>query len=152
MSSTGLHVRAARLDDADTIADYNIRIAHETESITLNRAVVAKGVRAILQDSAKGSYFVAESDGLVIGQLLITHEYSDWRNGDIWWIQSVYVHPEHRKKGAFKSLYKYAESQARASQAVGIRLYVDAHNSSAQQAYQRLGMGNSNYRVMETMF
>jgi ribosomal protein S18 acetylase RimI-like enzyme len=152
MSSTGVVVRVARLDDADIIADYNICIARETESITLKPEVVGKGVRAVLQDPAKGLYFVAESEGLVIGQLMITHEYSDWRNGDIWWIQSVYVHPEHRKKGAFKSLYKYAEEQAREMGAVGLRLYVDAHNSSAQNAYQRLGMELSNYRVMESMF
>ncbi len=147
-----LLIRAARPADADVLAEYNIGIAHETESIALDPATVGRGVRAVLADPAKGTYFVAEVDGRVIGQLMITHEWSDWRDGDIWWIQSVYVHPEHRKCGAFKALYRHAEQQAKAAGAVGIRLYVDAHNETAQQAYTRLGMHLGNYRVMEVMF
>ena len=106
----------------------------------------------MLADPTKGLYFVAEADGVVVGQLMITHEYSDWRDGDIWWVQSVYVHPDHRKRGAFKALYRHAQQQARAAGAVGIRLYVDADNQNAQNAYSRLGMELSNYRVMQTMF
>jgi ribosomal protein S18 acetylase RimI-like enzyme len=83
---------------------------------------------------------------------MITHEWSDWRNGDIWWVQSVYVHPAYRKRGTFKALYRHAEQQARAAGAVGIRLYVDADNETAQNAYARLGMHLGNYRVMEMMF
>jgi ribosomal protein S18 acetylase RimI-like enzyme len=145
-------IRAARPSDADVIADYNIRIARETESFALNPEIVARGVRAVLADPAKGLYFVAEADGRVVGQLMITHEWSDWRDGDIWWVQSVYVHPDYRKRGAFKALYRHAEQQARAAGAVGIRLYVDEENEAAQQAYVRLGMSLSNYRVMQVMF
>src|SRR5215213_1495016 len=148
MSEPQLVIRAARPADADVVADYNVRMARETESIDLDPATVARGVRAVLHDPSKGTYFVAEAGGVVIGQLMITHEWSDWRDGDIWWIQSVYVHPEHRKVGAFKSLYRHAEQQAKSAGAVGIRLYVDAHNDAAQQAYARLGMTLSNYKVM----
>lgn len=147
-----LLIRAARPSDADVIAEYNMGIAKETESLSLDPRTVSCGVRAVLADPAKGAYFVAEVDGRVIGQLMITHEWSDWRDGDIWWIQSVYVHPEHRKLGAFKALYRHAEAQAKLAGAVGIRLYVDAHNEAAQQAYVRLGMHMGNYRVMEVMF
>ena len=150
--SSQVVIRAARPTDADVIADYNQRIASETESMSLKPETVGAGVRAVIADPAKGTYFVAEAEGVVIGQLMITHEWSDWRNGDIWWVQSVYVHPEHRKRGAFKALYRHAELQAKAAGAVGIRLYVDAENETAQQAYIRLGMHLGNYRVMEVIF
>ena len=151
-SSSPISIRDARPEDADVIADFNLRIARETEAIALKPETVARGVRAVLADPAKGRYFVAEADGAVVGQLMITHEWSDWRNGDIWWVQSVYVRPEHRKKGAFKALYRHAEQEAKAVGAVGIRLYVDADNHNAQNAYLRLGMKLSNYQVMERMF
>jgi ribosomal protein S18 acetylase RimI-like enzyme len=147
-----LSIRTALPSDADVLADYNTRIARETESITLDPATVSRGVRAALADPQKAIYFVAEVEGRVVGQLMITHEWSDWRDGDIWWVQSVYVHPDYRKIGAFKALYRHAEQAARAAGAVGIRLYVDAHNEVAQAAYTRLGMHLSNYRVMEVMF
>jgi ribosomal protein S18 acetylase RimI-like enzyme len=147
-----LIVRIARAEDADILADYNLLMARETESLELNRDIVLPGVRAALADPHKAIYFVAEVDATVIGQLMITHEWSDWRNGDIWWIQSVYVHPEHRKRGAFKALYRHAEQAARNVGAVGLRLYVDEHNEGAQAAYARLGMHVSNYKVMEVMF
>src|SRR5687768_13382943 len=96
-----LSVRLAGPSDAGVLADYNVRMARETESLDLDPATVSRGVRAALVDASKAIYFVAEIGGNVIGQLMITHEWSDWRDGDIWWIQSVYVHPEHRKAGAF---------------------------------------------------
>jgi ribosomal protein S18 acetylase RimI-like enzyme len=145
-------IRSARPADADTIAEYNVAMARETESLDLDRATVGRGVRAALADPQKAIYFVAEVDGRVVGQLMITHEWSDWRDGDIWWVQSVYVHPEHRKIGAFKALYRHAEQAARDAGAVGIRLYVDEHNEGAQAAYARLGMHVSSYKVMEVMF
>ena len=147
-----LTVRPARASDADVIADYNVGMARETESIDLDPATVSRGVRAALADANKAIYFVAETGGRVVGQLMITHEWSDWRDGDIWWIQSVYVHPDHRKIGAFTALYRHAEMAAREARAVGIRLYVDEHNEGAQQVYIRLGMHLSNYKVMEVMF
>src|SRR3954463_13655625 len=123
-AASNLVVRSARVSDADVLADYNVRMARETEAMARDPATVGRGVRAVLADPSKGTYFVAEVDGRVVGQLMITHEWSDWRDGDIWWIQSVYVHPEHRKVGAFKALYRHAEQQACRAGAVGIRLYV----------------------------
>jgi ribosomal protein S18 acetylase RimI-like enzyme len=147
-----LSIRLAGPSDADILAEYNVRMARETESIDLDPATVSRGVRAALVDANKAIYFVAETGARVIGQLMITHEWSDWRDGDIWWIQSVYVHPEYRKVGAFKALYRHAEQAARDAGAVGIRLYVDAHNEAAQHVYARLGMHVSNYKVMEVIF
>ena len=147
-----LTTRPARPGDADALADFNVRMARETEDLALDPATVARGVRAALADSAKALYFVAEAEGRVVGQLMITHEWSDWRDGDIWWVQSVYVHPDHRRRGAFRRLYAYARAQAVTAGAVGIRLYVDAHNAAAQQVYRRLGMSLSNYQVMEEIF
>jgi ribosomal protein S18 acetylase RimI-like enzyme len=151
-STTTPIIRTARASDADTITDFNICMAKETESIDLDAAIVGSGVRQALADPHKAMYFVAEVDGRVVGQLMITHEWSDWRDGDIWWVQSVYVHPDFRKVGAFKALYRHAEQAAKDAGAVGIRLYVDEHNEGAQAAYVRLGMHVSNYKVMEVMF
>jgi ribosomal protein S18 acetylase RimI-like enzyme len=147
-----LIIRPARPGDADTLADFNARMALETEGLRLDPATLAQGVRGGLADPSKALYFVAESQGQVIGQLMITREWSDWRNGDIWWIQSVYVHPDHRRRGVFRALYDHAREQARLAGAVGVRLYVDDHNAAAQRVYERLGMRMSNYRVMEEMF
>ena len=147
-----LTIRAARASDADVIAEYNARMARETEDLELDPATVSRGVRAALADPHKALYFVAEVDGRIVGQLMVTHEWSDWRDGDIWWVQSVYVHPDHRKIGAFKALYRHTEQAARDAGAVGMRLYVDAHNAGAQAVYARMGMHASNYQVMEVMF
>src|SRR2546421_481129 len=121
-------VRPARMDDAQTIVDYNAAMAEETEGLTLNREVLGKGVRAGIADTAKARYFVGESSGRMAGMLMLTLEWSDWRNGEIWWIQSVYVHPDFRRGGVFKAIYRHVEQLARASGAVGLRLYVVKHN------------------------
>ena len=97
----------------------------------------------------KGLYFVAEIDGVVAGQMMITFEWSDWRNGDIWWIQSVYVPAEHRRKGVFKSLYEHVRAEARRRGVVGLRLYVERENQAAQQTYIAMGMHLSHYLLME---
>jgi GNAT superfamily N-acetyltransferase len=145
-------IRPARADDADTLVEFNARMARETEGLDLGRDVLSQGVRGGLADAAKALYFVADADGRVVGQLMITKEWSDWRNGDIWWVQSVYVHSDYRRRGVFRALYDYARDQARSAGAVGVRLYVDDHNAAAQQVYERLGMRMSNYRVMEELF
>jgi len=150
--ASDLIVRSAAPTDAETIVDFNARMARETEGLSLDPAVLSAGVRAALADPAKAIYFVAESGGRVVGQLMITHEWSDWRNGDIWWVQSVYVHPDHRRRGVFRALCAHARQQAEVAGAVGIRLYVEQDNSVAQRCYARLGMGLSHYRVMEEMF
>jgi GNAT superfamily N-acetyltransferase len=146
-------IRDARESDAAILAEYNAAMAAETEGKTLDPAIVGPGVSALLADRSMGRYWVAEVDGRVIGQLMVTYEWSDWRNGTIWWIQSVYVHPDWRRKGVFSALYHRVESLAAAAPGViGLRLYVDADNSRAQQTYAALGMVISDYRVMETLF
>jgi ribosomal protein S18 acetylase RimI-like enzyme len=145
-------VRDATPADAEAIVDFNARMARETEGLALDPSVLSAGVRAALEDPAKAIYFVADVGGRVVGQLMITHEWSDWRNGDIWWVQSVYLHPDHRRRGIFRALYAHARERAQAAGAVGIRLYVEQNNAAAQHCYQQLGMGLSHYRVMEEMF
>src|SRR5438105_2310221 len=108
-----LTLRRATLADAPVIAEYNQRLAHETEGRSLDPPVIAAGVRAVLSDPERGRYFVAERDGAVVGQLMITTEWSDWRNGWIWWIQSVYVRMDARRQGVFRALYEHALAAAR---------------------------------------
>jgi ribosomal protein S18 acetylase RimI-like enzyme len=145
-------IRPANPSDAATIADFNARMAIETEGVTLPPEVVGPGVRAALADAAKAIYFVAEVDGRVGGQLMITHEWSDWRNGDIWWVQSVYVHPDFRRRGLFRALYEHARQAAKEAAAVGIRLYVEENNVNAQAVYKQLGMLLTHYKVMEEIW
>ena len=142
-------IRPGRPDDAEVVAHFNTRMAHETESTRLDPATVLAGCRAVLSDAVKGLYFIAETEGRVVGQIMITREWSDWRNGDIWWIQSVYVHPEYRRQGVFRALYRHVEQQARCSGVVALRLYVEQENLAAQATYRSLGMTLGHYRVME---
>jgi ribosomal protein S18 acetylase RimI-like enzyme len=119
----------------------------------LDRARLLAGVRALLGDPAKGFYLVACAAGRVVGQLMITYEWSDWRNGNFWWVQSVYVLPEDRGRGVFTKLYQDAEERARASgDACGLRLYVEEENARAQRTYAGLGMRPTSYRIYETDF
>lgn len=146
-------IREAQPADAETIAANNSSIAEETEGRSLDPAISGPGVAAVLADPAKGRYWLAESDGAVVGQLMVTYEWSDWRNGMVWWIQSVYVDPQYRRKGVFSSLYRHVESLASADPSVcGIRLYVENENRRAQETYAALGMINPGYVVMEAMF
>jgi len=148
-----MKIRRARLADAATIADYNARMAWETERRRLELKRVTRGARALIQDKAKGFYFVAEVDGKIAGQLLITFEWSDWRNGNFWWIQSVYVAPEFRERGVFRALYAHVHKLAKSRRDVcGLRLYVEHENGRAQKAYARLGMKEAHYRIFETDF
>ncbi|HEV2296601.1 MAG TPA: GNAT family N-acetyltransferase [Tepidisphaeraceae bacterium] len=145
-------IRTARASDADTLVAFNAAMALETENLTLDRAVLASGVRAALADETKATYYVAVVDGDVVGQLMITHEWSDWRDGDIRWIESVYVHPGHRGRGVFSSLYRHVEHLARDRRAAGIRLYVETQNASARATYGKLGMQLTPYAIMECIF
>lgn len=145
-------IRAASPDDRDLIAAFNNGIAEETENHSLDMELIVPGVERLLNDASLGRYWVAESDGEIIGQIMLTYEWSDWRNGLLWWIQSVYVHPDHRRKGVYTSLYRHVEQLAIADNDVaGIRLYVERDNSKAQQTYTTLGMSDSGYQVMEVM-
>lgn len=146
-------IRDATPDDAGAIAKYNARMAEETEGRELDPGIIGPGVSAVLADAAKGRYWVAVSDGRIVGQLMVTYEWSDWRNGMIWWIQSVYVHPDFRRSGIFRALFRHVESLARAdANACGLRLYHEHDNVRAQRTYEALGMVHPGYRVMETMF
>jgi ribosomal protein S18 acetylase RimI-like enzyme len=147
-----LTIRRGRAGDAAGIAQFNAAMAIETEGLKLPPEIVGPGVAAALADENKAIYFVAEQGGRVLGQLMITHEWSDWRNGDIWWIQSVYVHPEARRRGLFRRLYEHARNAAKEAGAVGLRLYVEHNNSGAQAVYRQLGMSLTHYQVMEEIW
>ena len=145
-----IRIREAVLADGTAIAGFNMQLARESEGLELDAARVQAGVAAILKDRAKGSYYVAEAAGAVVGQTMITYEWSDWRNGNIWWIQSVYVKPEFRRAGVFRALFDHLRSLAQAQPEVcSIRLYVHADNTRACQSYERLGMTRTHYQVYE---
>ena len=145
-----LKIREAALSDAPIIADFNVRLAEESEALRLDTAIVRTGVAAVLKDPAKGTYYVAVVEGAVAGQLMITYEWSDWRNGQIWWIQSVFVKPEFRRAGVFRALYNHVQTLARTRKDVcSLRLYVHAENTRASQSYERLGMTRTHYEIFE---
>jgi ribosomal protein S18 acetylase RimI-like enzyme len=140
------------LEDADILARFNIELARESENLILHPATVKAGVEALLRDPGKGTYFVAESGGEVIGQLMITHEWSDWRNGDFWWLQSVYVRSDFRRRGVFLALFDHILAAAkRRGDVVGIRLYVEKNNDQALKAYERLQLKETHYHVRERL-
>ena len=145
-----IKIRKAALADLPVIADFNVRLAQESEGLGLDPACVEAGVAAVLTDPAKGIYYVAEVAGTVAGQLMITYEWSDWRNGTIWWIQSVYVKPEFRRAGVFRALFHHLQNLAKTRKDVcTLRLYVHADNTRASQSYERLGMTRTKYEVFE---
>ena len=150
--SARLKVRMATLADLDVIVAGNLALAEESERLQLDVQTLRRGVGALLDASAPGQYWVAELDGKVVGQLLITFEWSDWRNAMVWWVQSVYVLPEARRHGAFRTLYDTARRAAITAGAAGLRLYVDTTNVRAQRVYAALGMNGDHYRVFEDMF
>jgi ribosomal protein S18 acetylase RimI-like enzyme len=144
--------RDATAHDAAAIIDFQQAMARETEDVSLDRDICTRGVRAVFDAPSLGRYFVAEADGRVVASLLITYEWSDWRNGVVWWIQSVYVRPESRKQGIYAGLYDHVQKIAAADARVrGIRLYVDRRNTPAQEVYRRLGMNGEHYLVYEWM-
>jgi GNAT superfamily N-acetyltransferase len=144
--------REAKPGDAASIVEFQIAMARETEELDLDRATCTDGVAAVFANADRGRYFVAERDGRVVGSLLITYEWSDWRNGTVWWIQSVYVVPELRGQGVYAGLYTFVQSIVNGDPSIkGIRLYVDRRNTRAQQVYTRLGMNGEHYAVFEWM-
>lgn len=148
-----VHIRQAEADDATLIASFNSAMAEETEGRALDAGLINPGVAALLADPGKGQYWVAESGDRVAGQIMVTYEWSDWRNGTIWWIQSVFVPPEFRRQGIFSGLYRHVEALARSdSECCGIRLYVERDNRRAMQTYEALGMIKPGYEVMEVDF
>jgi predicted GNAT family acetyltransferase len=143
-------VRPARPADADGIIAFQLAMADESEGLALGRDTVTQGVHAVFADPAKGTYWVAEAEGRVIASLLTTHEWSDWRNGTVLWIQSVYVVPEARRKGVYRRLYEHLQRLVLSSPELkGLRLYVDLRNTAARAVYARLGMDADHYAVCE---
>ena len=145
-----LKIREAALSDAQLLAAFNLLLAQESEGLRLDPAIAQAGVTALLKDPAKGLYYVAEAAGAVVGQVMITYEWSDWRNGNIWWIQSVYVKPEFRRAGIFRALFNHLRNLAQTRKDVcSLRLYVHAENTRAAESYKRLGMTLTQYEVFE---
>ena len=145
-------VRPAAPDDASVIADFQVRMAWESERISLERDIVRQAVGAVFDDPSKGRYWVAEADARVIGVLLTTPEWSDWRNGYVLWLQSVYVAPEWRRQGVFRALYQGVRDEVdRSPDLLGIRLYAEQHNEGAQSVYEAVGMTRDRYFMYEWM-
>jgi len=151
MSNT-VTVRTATRNDIDTLADFNRQMARETEDKTLDPETVRAGVRALFDDPERGFYLVATRDGERVGALMITTEWSDWRNGTFWWIQSVYVRPEARRTGVYTALHRAVRKRAETNDEVcGLRLYVEYRNETARETYEQLGMTQTSYRLYEEM-
>jgi GNAT superfamily N-acetyltransferase len=145
-------IRPADPRDIPFLVECNAAMALETEHKTLDRVVLTRGTQAVFDDPRRGFYLVAELDGDPAGCLLITFEWSDWRNGDWWWFQSVYVTRAARRAGIFRALYAEIERRARAAGAVGLRLYVERDNERAQRAYLSLGMQEEPYKMLRRGF
>ena len=149
---TDILIRPAVEGDIERLVEWGAAMAWETERKRLDIATVTHGVRAGIIDPGKARYFIAERDNQPAGTLMLTFEWSDWRNRMVWWIQSVYVSPDARQHGVFRALYAHVRDAARAEGAGGLRLYVDTTNVRAQQVYAALGMNGDHYRVFEDMF
>lgn len=144
-----LYIRRAGPEDADAIAGWNIAMAWETEEKRLDPEVIGRGVRAVFDEPRRGFYLVAEWQGVAVGCLLVTYEWSDWRCGDFWWVQSVYVVAEARRNGVFAGMYRHVKAMAEGAGAVGLRLYVELENERAQRTYAGLGMERCHYFMYE---
>jgi GNAT superfamily N-acetyltransferase len=150
---TAIKIREAVKDDIETIISNNLAMAKETEDRILDEPTVWTGTRKLFDDPQKGFYLIAEQDGQIVGQLMITFEWSDWRDADIWWIQSVYVLPAARKLGVFRKLYQELLSEVKSRADVcGLRLYAAKSNQSAHATYLALGMHRAKYEMFEIDF
>ena len=150
---TSIDIRDARVDDALRLAGWAVAMAWETEQKSLDPDIVRRRIRAVFDRPGRGRYFIADRHGEAAGTLMLTYEWSDWRNGDWWWIQSVYVAPEHRRQGVYAALYAHVKQLAMARPDVcGLRLYVEHHNANAQRTYESLGMVDAGYRMYEAAF
>ena len=147
-----LRIRRACAGDAAALAGFNCAMARETEGRDLSAATVRAGVDAVLREPARGFYLVAEIDGALAAALLVTFEWSDWRNAAFWWIQSVYVVPASRRRGLYRALHEHVFEQARTQGACGLRLYVEKDNHAAQNVYRSMGMQPTAYRLYEQEF
>lgn len=150
MTDDTIRIREARRADLETLARWAEAMALETEHKRLDAITVRRGIAVLFDVPARGRYFVAERDGAPAGALMLTHEWSDWRNADWWWIQSVYVEPTQRRHGVYRALHSHVQALAAATPGVcGLRLYVENDNHVAQRTYLALGMQDARYRVFE---
>jgi GNAT superfamily N-acetyltransferase len=147
-----ISIRKATFHDIHALVDFQQRLAMESEGVRLDAATLKKGMRALFEDPTKGFYNVAEIDNEVVGCHMITFEWSDWRNGMVWWLQSVYVKEKHRKSGVFKKMFENLSAIVKNDPTViGLRLYVDKTNSRAMKVYEAMGMNGEHYTVFELM-
>lgn len=142
-------ITRGKKEDIGVIAQFQVDMAMESEGTLLDREIVTKGVAAAVDDENKGCYYIARVDGIAVGSLMLTREWSDWSNGWYWWIQSVYVAPEHRRQGIYRSMYHAVCEDAKEQNVAQVRLYVDKTNSRAQKVYASLGMHESHYLLYE---
>ena len=146
-------IRQATITDSAVIARFNALMADETEHMRLDQERLKAGAESLLQDPSKGVYYLAERNNVVVGQMMITYEWSDWRNGTFWWIQSVYVESNARGSGVFRALFGHVHSLAKSQKDVcGLRLYVERTNDRAKRTYDRHGMHLSHYEMYEMDF
>ena len=150
-----ISIREATERDVQSLVDFNRAMARETESLELSLETLTSGIRNLLRNPQYGFYVVAEvsdAEGGAVGSLMVTYEWSDWRDGLFWWIQSVYVRPEFRRRGIYRRLYEFAKERAASDESVrGFRLYVEKENRVAQQTYERLGMKETHYKMFEEL-
>jgi GNAT superfamily N-acetyltransferase len=147
-----MKIRLAKKEETAALVEFNQAMALETEGKTLDTQILQSGVAAVFDDDKKGFYVVAEEDEKIVGGLMVTFEWSDWRNGWFWWIQSVYILPHFRGKGIYRLLYDFVKEAARARGDVcGFRLYVEKENAGAQKVYEKLGMEETYYLMYEEM-
>ena len=146
-----IEIRKGLESDLDTLVDFMILMAKETEDLNLKDEILRQGIKAALVDEQKGIYYIAEINGHIAGSLMTTFEWSDWRNNWVLWVQSVYTHPSFRGKGVYKALYENLKAKVYRGEYAGIRLYVDKTNTSAQKVYKQLGMDGNHYNFYEWM-
>ncbi|MDZ4678485.1 MAG: GNAT family N-acetyltransferase [Oligoflexia bacterium] len=152
MSGPEITYRKANLSDSAMIKTFQLAMAWETEKLKLDEAILMQGVLAVFNSPELGQYFVCSQGDNLVGVLMVTKEWSDWRNGNVWWIQSVYFKPEFRGKGLFSKMYSYIQNLAKSDESArGIRLYVDHSNKNAQLIYAKIGMNGDHYRLFEWM-
>lgn len=145
-----MDIRIAKAEDAPDLVDFNQAMAKETEGKHLDPNTLRKGVEAVFGDEKKGFYVVAETDGKIVGGLMVTYEWSDWRNNWFWWIQSVYILPDFRGRKIYSQLYEFVKNQAEKNGNIcGFRLYVENDNHNARRVYEKLGMDASHYLMYE---
>ena len=145
-----MNIRLAATADVDALVEFNQAMALETEEKRLDAVLLRPGVEAVFQDRTKGFYVVADDNQQIVGGLMVTFEWSDWRNGWFWWIQSVYIRPEARGKGIYRKLYEFVKQRSeQAGNVCGFRLYVEKENEHAQRVYKKLGMEETYYLMYE---